>query len=126
MKKIIGSCFVFFMILSTPSFAQTGSVNISENPLIKELMTLNVKMTKANQIGHRYKIQLGSYNSISQAKAIEQQFKDQHSNLPIRIEYESPNYKVWVGDYVNRIEADRLFLKIKQEYRSAFVFQPNK
>lgn len=124
MKKFINLYFIFFLI-STAAFAQSASHTIQEDPLLPELMSLNAKMTKANKIGQRYKVQLGSYNTIAQAKATEKKFKENYPDLSIRIQYESPNYKVWVGDYTSRLEADRLFLKIKREYRSAFVFQPN-
>ena len=38
--------------------------------------------------------------------------------------YETPNYKVWVGNFFTQIEADKYLLKIRKKYKSAFIFRP--
>ena len=43
-----------------------------------------------------------------------------------KIKYESPNYKVWVGDYITKIEADKNLLKLREFFPQAFIFMTNK
>ena len=40
--------------------------------------------------------------------------------------FETPNYKIWIGNFKTRLEADRALLLIKKKFYSAFVFKPKK
>jgi len=42
------------------------------------------------------------------------------------LEYETPNYKIWVGNFRSRLEADRALVKVKRKFTSAFIFKPGK
>ncbi|WP_163517768.1 SPOR domain-containing protein [Gelidibacter japonicus] len=42
------------------------------------------------------------------------------------IEYESPNYKIWLGNFRTRLEADRALMKVKKSYPDALVLRPKK
>lgn len=42
------------------------------------------------------------------------------------IEYESPNYKIWLGHFRTRLEADRALMKVKKNYPDALVLRPKK
>ena len=41
-------------------------------------------------------------------------------------DFETPNYKVRVGNFRTRLEADRGLVKVQKEFKSAFVFKPKK
>jgi hypothetical protein len=71
-----------------------------------------------------YKIQI--YQSVDPDKAQEAKadFLDIYSEWPVDIEWNTPNYKVWVGNFASRLEADRALKKIKENYINAIVFQP--
>jgi|SRR5690625_742323 len=117
---------VLFAVLNTADvLAQSKTLEIKEDPRIDALLELNADMIKDNKIGHRYKIQLGSFSSMKTAEKIKEEFESQHKDFPVQLQYESPNYKVWVGDFTSRLAADRVFLKIKEDYKSAFVFKPS-
>ena len=49
-----------------------------------------------------------------------------NANYEAKIKYESPNYKVWVGDYITKIEADKNLLKLREFFPQAFIFMTNK
>ena len=40
--------------------------------------------------------------------------------------FETPNYKVRIGKYKSKIEAEKKLKEIKKEFKSAFVFKPSK
>ena len=42
------------------------------------------------------------------------------------IEYETPNYKVWAGNFSTRIDAERALMKIQQNFPSAFILKPDR
>jgi len=41
------------------------------------------------------------------------------------MKYETPNYKVWVGRFRTRMEADRKLVKVKKLFPNAFLFTPS-
>ena len=59
-----------------------------------------------------------------EAKEIKEKFEKRKLDSIIDIVYETPNYKIWVGNYINQLEADRKLLEIKKYYSDAFIFRP--
>jgi len=104
--------------------AQESKSKINTDPLVQELLALKSKMTESNELNERYKIQLFSGSTLEAANKIRQKFKIKHPDEPASIEYQTPNYKVWVGDFRDRLEAERLFIAIKEDFKSSFVFKP--
>ena len=96
-----------------------GNTTINADPNIKSLLTS--KFTEENN--SNYKIQL-YYGSLNKAHAVLSKFNSKHSEWPGKIEYETPNYKVWVGNYQTRIEADKAMIQISKNFPSAFIFKP--
>lgn len=124
--KNVNFCFFFMLIFfSVSAWSQTGNLELKEDGRLASLLTDHAELIKNNEIGNRYKIQLGSYGEIKDAERIKKKFEGRYPDLPVRLQYESPNYKVWAGDFTSRLGADRVFLKIKNHYKSAFVFRPN-
>lgn len=122
-NKILLSCFLSgfcFLNLS----AQEGQVNISENDKISKLLELKSEMNKDNEIGDRFKIQL-FYGNNGEANEVIKNYRSKF-DYPSLIAYEAPNYKVWVGNFRNRLEADRALLEIKESFPSAFIPKPRR
>jgi len=105
--------------------AQTGQTTISQDPKIEELIALKSAMSVEGKLNDRYKIQLYSGN-LNQANAILKRYLNRIGTWKSTIKYETPNYKVWIGNYRNRLEADRALIKIKKEFNSAFIFKPER
>ena len=55
---------------------------------------------------------------------IKKKFETTYSEWRSDIVFETPNYKVWVGDFRNRLEAERAFVKLKKDFKSAIIFKP--
>lgn len=117
--------FVIFLLFSISTVFGQAKNNITQDKRLPELVSLHNDMIKNNAIGHRYKIQLFYGSDRDQAVKVREDFKKKFSDYPAQIEFETPNYKVWIGDFRSRLEADRAFAPIKEEFKSAFIFQPN-
>lgn len=105
--------------------AQEGQVRIVQDDRIPELLELKTQMTKDSRLGDRYRIQLFSGDNNQASKVI----KEYRSLYPVwssTIVYETPNYKVWVGNFRNSLEADRALLEIKKTFPAAFRFKPER
>ncbi|MCC4213412.1 SPOR domain-containing protein [Leeuwenhoekiella parthenopeia] len=115
----------FGMLIQATSFAQSGSVSINQDNRISELLSIKSKMASNNELNNRYKIQL-FYGSITEANSIQSRYRSKYGNWEPSIVYESPNYKVWIGNFRNRLEADRALLQIQKTFPNAFVMKPER
>ena len=116
---------MFMLGISFSLSAQTGQINIQQSELIPELLELKSEMTKDGKLGERYTIQL-YYGDNNAASNVIKEFRAKYNAMPSSVVYETPNYKVWVGKFRNRLEADRALLKIKADFPSAFIPKPQR
>lgn len=114
-------CFLFF--LSFNALGQQSSNN-EQKELLNELIELKKELTNSNKLKEFYLIQLYSGN-LKDAEYIKKDF-DKQFDMASTIKYESPNYKVWVGNFRTRLEADRAMLEIKEVFENAFIIKPGR
>ncbi len=99
----------------------TATVNINANSNIEKLV--KTKFSENNK--DNFKIQL-YYGSLNKAHSVLSNFNTKFTDWTGKIEYETPNYKVWVGNFQTRLEADRALMKISKSFPHAFIFKPEK
>ena len=78
-----------------------------------------------NRTESNYKIQIFNGNRSGAEKA-RSEFRNSFSDWSTSMKYETPNYKIWIGDFKTRLEADRALLKVKKKFGIAFIFKPKK
>lgn len=112
-------------VLAFSSNAQTGQIKISQDTLIPHLLEVKTQMAKANRLGDRFMIQLYSGSSSGATDAIEK-YREEFDQWPSTIVFETPNYKVWIGNFRNSVEADRALLTIREKFPTSFRFKPSR
>ena len=112
---------VLCLAFANQTFAQEGVVTIDQDSDITKLLEYKKDVKTADL----YKIQL-DFGSRSEAMSLRQKFESMFSQWPSELVYETPNYKVWVGNFNTRLEADIALLKIKRTFSKAMVFEPKK
>ncbi|MEW7293058.1 SPOR domain-containing protein [Aquimarina sp. 2304DJ70-9] len=100
-------------------------VTINQDPKIKILLDIKAKMEKSGDFSDRYKIQL-YYGNLNQANNIMKSSKESFPQWDSSIQWETPNYKVWMGNYRTRLEADRALKEVHSVFPNAFIFKPEK
>ena len=105
--------------------AQEGQVTIHQDEIIPSLLKQKTEMLQDGVIGERYRIQLFSGDNNEASKVIKE-YRALFPEWSSTIVFETPNYKVWVGNFRNSLEADRALLQIKKSFPAAFRFQPEK
>lgn len=118
--KII-TLFCLIVGLGKFGFAQDATVTIDQDEDIAKLLDYK-KDVKTAEV---YKIQL-DFGSRSEAMKLRENFRNTFSQWPSELVYETPNYKVWVGNFSTRLEADIALLEIKKKFTKAMVFIPKK
>ncbi|MFV8226318.1 SPOR domain-containing protein [Christiangramia aquimixticola] len=114
----------FFCTISFNISAQEGNVNIQQSKKIEKLMEVKKELNQNNKIKDRFVIQL-FYGDNGEANEVIQKYRSLYP-YSSQIVYEAPNYKVWVGNFRNRLEADRALLKIKDNFPAAFIPKPQR
>ena len=117
-KPLLKALFICLIVMhfSPKAQAQTGQVTIDADKDIDKLLEFK-KDTKTVDL---YKIRIysgdrsGAENTKSQANGL-------YTNWPSLMEYETPNYKIYVGNFLSRLEADRALLTVKKNYPSALI-----
>ncbi|AUC83280.1 SPOR domain-containing protein [Lacinutrix sp. Bg11-31] len=105
--------------------AQQGTVIVNQDPEITALLKLKKQINNEDEDSDRYKIQIYS-GSRAKAESTENSFDGAYNSWSSKLVYETPNYKIWVGSFRTRLEADKALKKIKNKFPSAFIFKPKK
>ena len=119
MRKII----IFFTIISlysTTLFGQNGNIEINQSNKLDSIIKLKKELnTKIQNL--RIQIYSGDRDNAEQ---MIKEFIEIFNDTTADVIYETPNYKVWVGNYYTQLEADKRLLEIRKKFRSAFIFRP--
>ncbi|MEL0455126.1 SPOR domain-containing protein [Flavobacteriaceae bacterium SZ-1-7] len=118
------SLFAFLLCVSY-SYSQQGNVTVNQDKKIAALLDLKKEMNKSDNDSDRYKIQVYSGNR-SGAQSAQSEFSKSFADWHPTMQYETPNFKIWAGNFRTRLEADRALQKIKRTFPSAFIFKPKK
>ena len=122
--------FVFiFLIISFFSnlFAQDTiqeNIEIFQDSRIDSLVQIHIDYNQAQNGISGFRVQIffdsGNYSHQKALKVIEN-FHKRYEDIPAYISWKAPNYRVRVGDFRTRLEAEGFLARIKYRYPSAFV-----
>mgnify|MGYP002145075044 FL=1 len=105
--------------------AQNKNIISHQDPKVEQLLNEKRKSNTSLSINTRYKIQIFSGNSELAKKSLNE-FKLENKNTEATIIFQTPNYKVWVGNYRTRMEAERNLMEIQKKYKNILLIKPSK
>ena len=114
---------IFFIIISfssTTLFAQKGKVTINQRSEIDSIIKLKKELNSKIQ---NLRIQIFN-GDRENAELVMKEYLEIFNDTSASIVYETPNYKIWVGDFYNQLEADKKLIEVRKKFRSAFIFRP--
>lgn len=120
LKTTIACCFVQSNIT-----AQEEKNSVSQSIKFESLLNEKRKISNSITINDIYKVQIYNGNNET-SKKILNEFKKDFLSFDGTIVFYTPAYKVWVGNFKTRIEAERNMLLFKKKYPNAFIIKPNK
>jgi cell division septation protein DedD len=143
MKKglILGFSLLFFSVVA--SAQQSGVVEVSKDTLITILQNFRaeneinptssrpislgnkvVDRSKATRVKKKgFRVQIYSGSNRNEAYSVQAKFKNQYTDMEGYISYDEPNYRVKVGDFTSRTEANNFMRILRAQYKNVFVFQ---
>ena len=105
---------------STTLFGQNGNIEINQSNKLDSIIKLKKELNSKIQ---NLRIQIYS-GDRDNAEQMIKEFIEIFNDTTADVIYETPNYKVWVGNYYTQLEADKRLLEIRKKFRSAFIFRP--
>ncbi|HMR17695.1 MAG TPA: SPOR domain-containing protein [Sphingobacterium sp.] len=97
------------------------------NPVAARTISLGTKpvdRSKATRVRKKgFRVQIYSGNNRNEAYAVQSRFRNQFSDIDSYINYDEPNYRVKVGDFTSRSEANNFMQVLRSQYSNVFVFQ---
>lgn len=115
----------FFLFLCSKSIAQENKTKVTQDPKFEQLLNEKRKINSSITVNDRYKIQIFNGDSENSKKKLIE-FKKENKNFDATIVFSTPIYKVWVGNFKTRIEAEKNLNDLKKKYPAAFLIKPNK
>ena len=105
--------------------AQEHNITVSQSPKFDQLLIEKRKINTAITLNDYYKIQIFNGGSDIAKKTLAE-FKDEFPTIDGTIIFNTPNYKVWVGSFKTRMEAEKNLIEIRQKYKNVFLIKPTK
>lgn len=124
LKNLFFVCLLIGYLSTTNSISAQKLSNI-ELDMVKKLIKDKHSMESSNELKSTYKLQIFS-GTLDDAEKTQENFESLDLDISSKIIYQTPYYKVWVGNYRNRIQADRAFEKIKSEYPNTLIIRPGR
>ena len=116
---ITGFCFNSYAQDTIPE-----NIEIIQDSRIDSLVQIHISYNQAQDGIPGFRVQIffdsGNFSHQNAMKVIEK-FHKRYDEIPAYISWKAPNYRVRVGDFRSRLEAEGFLAKIKYRYPSAFV-----
>ena len=126
LNKILPFSILFATLLFAQNiFSQTSKKIIEQDEKIEKLLLEKRKNNSAITINDKFKIQI-FFGNIEESKKTLLAFKKDFLLIDGTIVFSNPSYKVWVGSFKSKIEAEKSLIQIKKKYLSAVIIEPNK
>ena len=130
---LIRSCLllVFLSFLAFENtWAQTmpigkDSLKMNADPRVTKLQQKYVELNKLKQSSAGYRIQVHFGNEREKAKEIKTKFLQAFPDIPAYDSYQSPNFRVRVGDFRSKLEASKYLKQISASFPSSFIVTDN-
>tara|TARA_B100001121_G_scaffold59689_1_gene52571 strand:- start:3956 stop:4384 length:429 start_codon:yes stop_codon:yes gene_type:complete len=111
---------IFFFISFYTSFGQNGKVIINQSDKLDSVIKLKRELN-SKILNLRIQIYSGDREN---AESIIKEYVEFYNDTTANLIYETPNYKVWVGNYYTQLQADKKIIEIRKKFKSAFIFRP--
>ena len=124
-SKTLTKLFIITFIMGVHSLCISQNVTLEQDPNFEQLLNEKRKINASITVNDRWKIQIFTGDNENAKKAL-LAFRKEIKTYDATIVFQTPVYKVWVGNFKTRIEAERNLKELKIKYPSAFLIKPNK
>lgn len=106
-----------------PGRAQSSGIVIHKPAGLDRLMDFYTEQRRAVEETPGYRIQILAGTSRDKAYKTESDFKRANPGFPVYLTYNSPYFKIRVGDFTNRLTAYRNLMELRAVYPGSFLVE---
>lgn len=125
---------ILFCLVVSGSYAQQdgNDVTIIQAPGIDSILMKHVEMNEKllqgedNYAIDGFRIQIfeeSGNRSSTHAREVMAEFSEKYPDIPAYLTWQAPNFKVRIGDYSTRMQAEGVLKKIQRDYPIAWVIR---
>lgn len=118
-RLVIGS--LLSLGVSSVALAQSGQVSIDQEPGLGRLLEIYEK--SISDAGY-YTIQVGFVRQDDLARELKDEVEIEFPQWRASIIFDSPTYRVQIGRFKDRLEAEREYLEVRKKYPGALLLRP--
>jgi hypothetical protein len=111
---------LLFCLSPNKAFTQHYSTN-SQDSLVKLLVNRHIAIGQAKRTMPGYRVQIHFGSSRTKANEVKTDFLKLYPNVGSYLVYHQPNFKIRVGDFKTRMEAQKFLKDIQPLYSTAFL-----
>lgn len=115
---------LFFFAIPLIAQVNTGTIEIRQEPKITHLVEKHIRLNDSLGTMSGYRIQLfftSGVNGKKLAQEVESDFIKKYPDTRAYLLWDSPNYKVRVGDFRSRLDALKFQDSIKTEFPNVYI-----
>jgi len=129
---MILALFILPALQLTGQAGHDGRITVIQDPSIDTLLARHVEINEAllqdddNYGINGYRIQIfeeSGNKSSTHAREVMAEFTEKYPDIPVYLTWQAPNFKVRVGDYATKMQAEGYLQKIKKDYPIAWVIK---
>ena len=109
-----------FLINFNFIYSQEEKLNIKQDPRIDSLLKKKIELDREEFRTTYFTLQL-YYGDLNSAKEILEQCKERFPYIPIKLSFETPNYKVQAGRFIEKLNGLKTLDTLKKFFPSAFL-----
>jgi len=97
---------------------------IIQDARVDELVRKHIRINQVLNTMEGFRIQVFSdsgINSKNKAQAVHDECQARFPGLGVYLSFKSPNYKVRIGDFRTRLDAQRFLIEMTSDYPNAFI-----
>jgi len=120
---------ILLLLLSWIVYSQEekkGNLSINADPRIKNLVNMHIAYNEAFPVMPGYRIQIfmeSGNEALNKAEEVKDKFNLKYKDVDAYLFFAAPYYRVRVGDFRTRIEAEKFLQQINRTYPNAWVIK---
>lgn len=125
-QLIIAFFFTFFLVQFAVA-QERGTVVVIKDPQIDSLISKRLALSQQGNTGNKvtslgFRVQI--FSGLGRDKAFEEQtrFKSLFPGVTSYVSYTQPNYRIRVGDFRTKLEAQKFVNELNTQYPTLFIF----
>lgn len=115
---------VFHLKAQNNDYLQSGNAVIFKDPRIDYLQKVYSAKNKVKSESKKvYRVQIATSKSRTEVNDVKSQFSAKYPGIPVFMSFDPPTFKLRVGTFVSRSDAQTFLNEIRKIYPSSFIVE---